>query len=547
MKMKITKSALLLMQLTFLALLSKPDSMLGQTIIPPGIPSTQLTGADPMASVRTAMIDFPSTDGSSIYQVSAIVVKWDNSGTVELFVESTAGIPLGATPIQAPITGNYSGVGYYTGGSHTTSPDVIIANDEQRQDAFIVIVAYTEWNGSDWEVYLTRYQAQLDAMEQVVALNHLSTEFVDYGYDPSIDVLADISQMIPFPGDDRPVMNEFVLAYNRFGLPDMVITRCRVADPISSASSASYPANSVQDICAVNYLDIGEPFAYAVFYDANFPPDIIVKEIHLNSWSDNDFPLTPSDDYSRFRIEGYSVGEYWGPNPKWAITGSHNSTAIHTYTDNGSFFDNTVNFSTDLNLDADVTAGLGNYFPGSSGDWGNNQFTFAWHRVNYPGYTNPGFFANYMDNSPNMSTASYEQINNMPTITYNDRVPCVSVSNSCNGGDNMITAYNQGYDIYYKYSGPGYGFGPAKIERTSPDAVSVRIYPNPVSEVLNIENMSGYEAVSIYNAQGQEVYQAATGWENESSVDVSGLPSGNYTIFFSCKEWRSGQAFTIVR
>ncbi|HLA56781.1 MAG TPA: T9SS type A sorting domain-containing protein [Flavobacterium sp.] len=55
------------------------------------------------------------------------------------------------------------------------------------------------------------------------------------------------------------------------------------------------------------------------------------------------------------------------------------------------------------------------------------------------------------------------------------------------------------------------------------------IYPNPVTDVLNIGNITGMADVSIYNLLGQEVFRKS-GIDDESHINVSGLSSGTYLV-----------------
>ncbi len=517
-------------------------------IIPPGIPSEFLEPSDVMNSVRTAMIDFPSPNSGGIYQLAAIVHKSEINGSVELFLQTSVEYASMVSPTNITITNNFLSPGW--GGSHTSTPDVIIGHDPQRIDAFIVAVAYTEWNGSDYEVYLSRYEVAIDPFTDFIAsvTPFYPAEFVGIGYDPSMDVMADIYQEIEFFDEARPTMPEFVLTYNELPGPQMVVLRNGIMDPVWSGPSATYPAVNVQDICAVFDADQGESFAYLVFYEDSPAMDILVKQISLNSWADSDQFLTASPGYHKFRIEGYSVTESSSGKPIWMATGNLYHAEVHTFTDNGSVFTNTPVWPLDVdqNTDSDVTAGLGNNFPSSGWHWGNNQYTFAWSRPTLPGIPDPGFFGNYVDNGMGLSSGPYEQINDQPVITANDGISCISISNSCNGGENMIVAYNAGNEVFYKYTGPAYNYGPTKTRRL-PVTAAVKVYPNPASDLLHIGNIATYETLHIFNAQGQEVYKAAVGQKDASSVDISQLPAGNYKVYFSGNGTGLSRSFTVIR
>ena len=58
---------------------------------------------------------------------------------------------------------------------------------------------------------------------------------------------------------------------------------------------------------------------------------------------------------------------------------------------------------------------------------------------------------------------------------------------------------------------------------------SVKIYPNPASTSITLENESAIESVSIYNVVGQEVKTAAPN-SNTITLDISNLETGVYVI-----------------
>ena len=63
-----------------------------------------------------------------------------------------------------------------------------------------------------------------------------------------------------------------------------------------------------------------------------------------------------------------------------------------------------------------------------------------------------------------------------------------------------------------------------------PAAKPVKAYPNPVRDVLHIENPDArIESVALYNLLGQKVAEAKTG-ANVIDVDVSSLERGYYIL-----------------
>jgi len=60
-------------------------------------------------------------------------------------------------------------------------------------------------------------------------------------------------------------------------------------------------------------------------------------------------------------------------------------------------------------------------------------------------------------------------------------------------------------------------------------ASKVKLYPNPTSNVLNIESIGTIQTISVYNVLGQEVINKALN-STSTSLDVSSLNSGIYVV-----------------
>ena len=58
---------------------------------------------------------------------------------------------------------------------------------------------------------------------------------------------------------------------------------------------------------------------------------------------------------------------------------------------------------------------------------------------------------------------------------------------------------------------------------------NVKLYPNPTSNVLNIESLGAIQTISVYNVLGQEVINKALN-STSTSLDVSSLNSGIYVV-----------------
>ncbi|RYE22967.1 MAG: T9SS type A sorting domain-containing protein [Sphingobacteriales bacterium] len=61
------------------------------------------------------------------------------------------------------------------------------------------------------------------------------------------------------------------------------------------------------------------------------------------------------------------------------------------------------------------------------------------------------------------------------------------------------------------------------------DSVSLKYYPNPVSDILTITYSHAIESVEVFNVLGQRVYQKAHNTQ-EVKIDMSSLATGNYIV-----------------
>lgn len=72
-------------------------------------------------------------------------------------------------------------------------------------------------------------------------------------------------------------------------------------------------------------------------------------------------------------------------------------------------------------------------------------------------------------------------------------------------------------------------FGPVSVGTL--DLTDVSIYPNPVSEELNITNMNGVDRIVISNIIGQEV-MTVKGFDRSVNINTSNLDNGVYVVTF---------------
>jgi Secretion system C-terminal sorting domain len=76
------------------------------------------------------------------------------------------------------------------------------------------------------------------------------------------------------------------------------------------------------------------------------------------------------------------------------------------------------------------------------------------------------------------------------------------------------------------------------------EITKTNLYPNPVKDILNIENQENITNVAIYNLLGQEVLNKTIN-NNKTEIDVSGFTSGNYLVKITAEN--QFQTFKIVK
>lgn len=84
---------------------------------------------------------------------------------------------------------------------------------------------------------------------------------------------------------------------------------------------------------------------------------------------------------------------------------------------------------------------------------------------------------------------------------------------------------------YYNDEDEAFSIGAYNASLAAPsfDSSKFAAYPNPVKDVLNLSYTSNIDSVQVYNLLGQQVITKSVS-QNESSIDMSNLPSGTYLV-----------------
>ena len=141
-----------------------------------------------------------------------------------------------------------------------------------------------------------------------------------------------------------------------------------------------------------------------------------------------------------------------------------------------------------------------------------------------------------MENSTNISFTTQQK--STLTLVYNKtytgtiKIDGVTYTPSNTDGIVTITSLPIGSHTILKGSGSGYLFYMSIVYENSTDIVNseltdIKIYPNPVTDKLNIISPNRLHFVEIYTFSGQLIFKVNG---NMSQVDISKLSKGNYIV-----------------
>ncbi|MGB0403275.1 MAG: T9SS type A sorting domain-containing protein [Salibacteraceae bacterium] len=186
-----------------------------------------------------------------------------------------------------------------------------------------------------------------------------------------------------------------------------------------------------------------------------------------------------------------------------------------------------LKFPVGLSLDTGLVAATVTYFPGIPANLGDT--IDAYNPVNVTNKVNAFLVYEFRDEVPYVHP---DEFNNGLSVTqsvrYNEN------TNGWNGryqpGTSWASAsgiYHFDMDFHITYIKPKPVIKPTGIAENNNDKVSV--YPNPASNVLNIENLAGYSQISLVNSIGEVVLSEKINYSS-NQFDVSNLPSGIYVL-----------------
>ncbi|OYQ43242.1 T9SS type A sorting domain-containing protein [Flavobacterium aurantiibacter] len=149
------------------------------------------------------------------------------------------------------------------------------------------------------------------------------------------------------------------------------------------------------------------------------------------------------------------------------------------------------------------------------------------------------------------SGGNYSDTNSLPAlITQTVNVPantCYTFTITDSFGDGICCNYGNGFyeistadnQIIFEgstfESSASYSFGVGALSTNDFAKTTVKLYPNPASDILYLENAAGsaIENVTVYNTLGQDVRYLKNQSDSKVAISVANLPVGMYIIQFT--------------
>lgn len=130
-----------------------------------------------------------------------------------------------------------------------------------------------------------------------------------------------------------------------------------------------------------------------------------------------------------------------------------------------------------------------------------------------------------------------EMINGVPPFQFNwsNNETTKDISNLDPGVYTLIVEDSIDCSRTFEYE-IGIGTG---VTRQKSDLPEIKLYPNPTSGILNIENIPGPRSlIRIYDIRGNQVFiQRMPGNQNQYQIDIGGLSNGIYILSAVGQDW----------
>ncbi|HRP91234.1 MAG TPA: T9SS type A sorting domain-containing protein, partial [Edaphocola sp.] len=423
-------------------------------------------------------------------------------------------------------------------------PDVAIIDDPNpliQGKQYRVAVAYTKYTGATPNAYthcLKEFTVGISptGFGTITGSGYWDRQTSVYTNIRIDAMLNDNASIFPIPNGFRTMDKYIVLHSDASNLTKVSILEPNLPAPTFSftipGDYRAYDIASSLDFSS----GFGEQIAYVVVQDLNSNNEFYTIEYNTNTATINSATYLQTTmaypDYLKNpRIEAFSIYEPTSPAyAKWGVALGDDYRQTMIYTDLNAPVGHLTNpwqynpSVPDL-CNATIAAGIGplSNYPANIG---NSQFSYAW-----PELGGSEFFAQSMDvNSNPINPSDVFIVNNASATIPTDVTDQISMSNSCNNGNGMVTAWSDGYDIKYKIElSNTYQFRPGQENTPKTIPSLVAIYPNPTQDYFIVNCGTQGEKVEIIDNLGKKVYSEKI-YSEKTKIDVKNLSSGTYFV-----------------
>lgn len=176
------------------------------------------------------------------------------------------------------------------------------------------------------------------------------------------------------------------------------------------------------------------------------------------------------------------------------------------------------------NIHPAVSAGPG---PLVTSGYGNENHSVCWYAD-----ATPYYYSMAIDITTGLVSGGYPDyyecnLNPTPFIVLDAYYAPIGVSSSSNLGDNeLLTAWNNNNDIYYKYQGDIAQYKTTGISKLN--AVTHKLYPNPAADKIYVGGVATAQYV-VTGITGCKALQGTISKQN-NTINISGLTEGIYLV-----------------
>ncbi len=491
-----------------MVLLSLPAA--AQVIVSPSSPDIAVTsgGTTDARNVNCDMIYHPGGGG----QLRAIAYDDYNTNTSYVYLEDYSG---GTTTITIP---------------GAIDIDVVLGDDMNNPGTdFIATVVYNASSTAIIETYTitgTGGGSLVASPTNIATLPVMTTGISNVP--PHIDLYPDMNNLI----SGIPALHEYAVTwseYQPFVGNDVYLTHGDIANPGSFGTQYTITTGGTgiwPDVACLTDITTGDPYAYVPYMNW---PNIDLWEVNLNTTATSLTSAINSNNVEKsVRIEAMNQYDPGAGLQKYEIAYAES---------NGSSLDmiSYNDLAGNLNLSAALGGGGNNIHPAVSagpgalfnGGYGNKQHSVCWYNDGVPVYYSQAIEVN----SGNVSATypDYYEVNMTPMIfiPLDPYYAPIGVSTSSNWGDDeLLTAWNNSDDIYYKYQGDISQYKITSVNEVKP--LACKLYPNPATSAISITGVT-QAAYSITDVSGRILASGEVTKAN-STLDIAQLAKGMYII-----------------